>query len=254
VIASMADEASKHPNLPGALEHTLTVNSVTTTDAPKSYLALNGCTNYGGRTFLSIPSGSCSSEATGIMSGVTGLVVSEARAQGLTLSTNENGVDPFGADLDTALDRRSGGSLLHWFRTECRLERAGTPPTGTAGSTRTSSSRRCATRRSRPRPTSPARRWFSLLPPVAVDLRGHVAPRAGLLYRVEWAAGVQPPAYPASDTWHVVGAKTPDHAHRRAPRDLDLAPVAALGGASGPPADLRSAAPTRRSSASRGSS
>ena len=89
VIASMADEASKHPNLPGSLEHTLTVNSVTTSDGPTSYLALNGCTNYGGRTFLSIPSGSCSSEATGIMSGVTGLLVSEARAKGLTLSTNE---------------------------------------------------------------------------------------------------------------------------------------------------------------------
>ncbi|MEP6626055.1 MAG: S8 family serine peptidase, partial [Acidimicrobiia bacterium] len=28
VIASMADEASKHPNLPGSLEHTITVNSV----------------------------------------------------------------------------------------------------------------------------------------------------------------------------------------------------------------------------------
>ena len=89
VIASMADEASKHPNLPGSLEHTLTVNSVTTSEGPTSYLALNGCTNYGGRTFLSIPSGSCSSEATGIMSGVTGLVVSEARAKGLTLTTNE---------------------------------------------------------------------------------------------------------------------------------------------------------------------
>ena len=29
VIASMADEASKHPNLPGALDHTIPVNSVT---------------------------------------------------------------------------------------------------------------------------------------------------------------------------------------------------------------------------------
>ena len=89
IIASMADEASKHPNLPGSLEHTLTVNSVRDTGSPKSYLALNGCTNFGGRTFLSIPSSSCSSEATGIMSGVAGLLVSEARDRGLTLSTNE---------------------------------------------------------------------------------------------------------------------------------------------------------------------
>ena len=49
----------------GSLEHTLAVNSVRDTGAPRSYLALNGCTNYGGRTFLSIPSSSCSSEATG---------------------------------------------------------------------------------------------------------------------------------------------------------------------------------------------
>ena len=56
VIASMADEASKHPNLPGSLEHTLTVNSVRDTGPPQSYLALNGCTNYGGHTLLSVPS------------------------------------------------------------------------------------------------------------------------------------------------------------------------------------------------------
>ena len=58
-------------------------------------------------------------------------------------------------------------------------------------------------------------------------------------YRVEWAAGVQPPAYPAADEWHVVRTKQ----HRTGPTDghlatLDLATVAAaLGGATGPPAD-----------------
>jgi Subtilase family len=84
VVASMADEASKHPNLPGALEHTMAVNSVTekndpVTDANSGYLALNGCTNFGGHTFVSVESGSCSSEATGQMSGMVGLLESEAR-------------------------------------------------------------------------------------------------------------------------------------------------------------------------------
>ncbi len=96
VVASMADEASKHPNLPGSLEHTLAVNSVTDKgngllgDGPTtSYLSLNGCTNFGGRTFVSVPSDSCSSEATGIMSGVVGLIESYARQLHLTLTTNE---------------------------------------------------------------------------------------------------------------------------------------------------------------------
>ena len=34
VVASMADEASKHPNLPAALRHTLAVNSVTKRQSP----------------------------------------------------------------------------------------------------------------------------------------------------------------------------------------------------------------------------
>jgi hypothetical protein len=246
VIASMADEASKHPNLPGSLEHTLTVNSVTTSDGPTSYLALNGCTNYGGRTFLSIPSGSCSSEATGIMSGVTGLLVSEARAKGLTLSTNEilqlvranaddvdfstpNAVDPANDFLTGATvryptragwDATDGYGRLNAYELLKAVRDAKIPPEADL--------------------TSP--RWFSLLPARgSVDLRGHVAaPRAtAYSYRVEWATGVQPPAYPATDAWHVVKAKS----HVTGAIDghlatLDLASVAAaLLGATGPPTD-----------------
>lgn len=91
VVASMADEASKHPNLPASLEHTMAVNSVTEKEellggAVEGFLALNGCTNFGGRTFLSIPSGSCSSEATGIAAGMVGLVES-ARGRALRVAT-----------------------------------------------------------------------------------------------------------------------------------------------------------------------
>ncbi|MBV9950677.1 MAG: hypothetical protein JO291_01905, partial [Acidimicrobiia bacterium] len=88
VVASMADEASKHPNLPSSLEHTMTVNSVTEKtndlvgdDTVHGYLALNGCTNFGGRTFVSVPSGACSSEATGQSAGMVGLIESYARQQ-----------------------------------------------------------------------------------------------------------------------------------------------------------------------------
>src|SRR5205085_11523521 len=48
------------------------------TAAPPSYLQFNGCTNFGTRITLSVPSASCSSEATGKSSGVAGMIYSAA--------------------------------------------------------------------------------------------------------------------------------------------------------------------------------
>lgn len=82
VIASAADEESFHQNLPAAHEHTITVNSVTKYEegmSPKSYLYLNGCTNYGGKIDVAVSSTSCSSEATGRGAGIAGLIVSAAK-------------------------------------------------------------------------------------------------------------------------------------------------------------------------------
>jgi len=72
----MADEAAKHPNLPSSLEHTMAVNSVTEaqpvgSDDVNGYLALNGCTNFGGHTFISIPSG-----AVALMEGMSSFAAS----------------------------------------------------------------------------------------------------------------------------------------------------------------------------------
>src|SRR5262249_25555135 len=62
VIASAADEASEHHNPPGSLPDTIVVNSVTKysslTGSQPSYLQLNGCTNFGTRIVLSVPSSS----------------------------------------------------------------------------------------------------------------------------------------------------------------------------------------------------
>ena len=85
INASEADESASHHNWPAAYDHTMVVNSVMKFDdasrftEPYSYLYFNGCTNFGGYTFVSIPSTSCSSEATGRSSGVSGLLVSAAR-------------------------------------------------------------------------------------------------------------------------------------------------------------------------------
>jgi hypothetical protein len=85
VIASAADEQSNHHNYPANYNHTVQVNSVRRFDEfdplrqePASYLYLNGCTNYGGHIAFSVPSSSCSSEATGRGAGMAGLVVSAA--------------------------------------------------------------------------------------------------------------------------------------------------------------------------------
>ena len=48
----------------------------------QGYLALNGCTNFGGRTFVAVPSGSCSSEATGQSAGMVALLESYAVSRG----------------------------------------------------------------------------------------------------------------------------------------------------------------------------
>jgi hypothetical protein len=85
VVASMADEQSSHANLPTALVGTIPVNSVTSTEdsllpMARSYLAINGCTNIGRGTWVSVPSNGCSSEATGRAAGIVGLVESAARA------------------------------------------------------------------------------------------------------------------------------------------------------------------------------
>ncbi len=84
VIASAADEAAEHHNAPGSLPDTIVVNSVTKydstfTSSQPSYLQLNGCTNFGTRVTLSVPSSACSSEATGKSSGVAGLIYSAAQ-------------------------------------------------------------------------------------------------------------------------------------------------------------------------------
>ena len=87
MIASAADEESGHHNYPANYAHTIWVNSVRNgdgdfTDADQNgYDLLNGCTNYGGKAWVAIPSASCSSEATSRTGGLTALLVSHALNQ-----------------------------------------------------------------------------------------------------------------------------------------------------------------------------
>ncbi len=88
VIASAADEAAQHNNWPSSLPHVIVVNSITTGAVPapdQQYTAFNGCTNFNAKITLAIPSTSCSSNATGLASGMAGLIYSaalDAKAKG----------------------------------------------------------------------------------------------------------------------------------------------------------------------------
>ena len=272
VVASMADEASKHPNLPASLEHTMAVNSVTTrTSNPlgggdvDGYLALNGCTNFGGHTFVAVPSSSCSSEATGQSAGMVGLIESYARQLGVrppsrsgragdnVLTANEtmqivrstaddvdfatpNAVDPpnnFGTPTGNPLfdtvrypttpgwDATFGYGRVNAYEMLKAVRDGRIPPEASLD--------------------SPS--WFSLLPTTGrVAVRGRVAADRARSYdyRVEWAPGLQPPAYPGKDTWTTVGAADGLHSARSGTlATLDLAQVAAAlpGHGTGTPTD-----------------
>jgi hypothetical protein len=263
VVASMADEAAKHPNLPSSLEHTMAVNSVTEkqdilSSDVRGYLALNGCTNFGGHTFIGIPSGSCSSEATGRAAGMVGLIESVARDTNRVLTANEvmqmlrataddvdfstpNDVDPandFGTPTGGLIDTVRYPTTPLWD--------------ATFGYGRVNIYEAVkGVRNGRIPPEADIRlpRWFEVMPARGtVAVRGRVAaPHASTYdFRLEWAKGLQPPLYPKPDVWRVVARRN----GLQAPYDgvlgtLDLARIAAAlpNGGTGTPVDPKSGRP-----------
>ncbi len=211
VVASMADEASKHANFPAMLNHTLAVNSVTEKQSLlggeiEGYLALNGCTNYGAITLVSVPSSSCSSEATGIMSGVVGLVISAARDASLPLTPGEviQLARATADDIDfSGAYGQSQGGLIDTVRYPS------TPGWDAVfGYGRLNAYEMVKAARDGRVPPQ-----VDIIEPRNYDIASNVvrvraqvgAPRANKFdVRVEWAAGLQPPEGPALENWHVV--------------------------------------------------
>ncbi len=186
-----------------------------------SYLSLNGCTNFGGRTFVSVPSDSCSSEATGIMSGVVGLIESYARQLHLTLTTNEvmqvvrataDDIDfstPNSVDPANNFGTPTGSPLVDTVRYPSRKGWDATFGYGRINAYEMLKAIRDA--RIPPEAMIDGPSWFAVLPTTGtVPVTGHVAaPRATTYdYEVQWAPGLQPPAYPATDTWTSIGGGT----------------------------------------------
>lgn len=123
VIASMADENSKHHNYPATNNWTLPVHAIVNDGAEsdptlaRSMLAFNTCTNYGAQNFLSVPGVGCSSEATGKGSGMAGLIYSAALKYGVAdLRANEVMQLLMGTadDIDVPESRVADKPPYHW--------------------------------------------------------------------------------------------------------------------------------------------
>ncbi len=272
VVASMADEESKHANLPAALEHTMPVNSVTRRThllgGQDGWMALNGCTNWGPITWVSMPSSSCSSEATGLSAGIAGLIESEARAAGIarnlanpaTSGSNVLSADElkqlFAANADdidfgtpTATDpannyARRCASCIDFFATDSFPSRKGWDQVHGFGRVNAYEAVRLVrAKRIPPEADITSPRWFDVRGTSgSLAVTGRVAARFAdrYGYRVEWAPGASAPAHPATDTWRLAGSQS----GLRSPKSgtlatIDLAQVAAAlpGGGSGAPLD-----------------
>ncbi|MDP3279011.1 MAG: S8 family serine peptidase [Deltaproteobacteria bacterium] len=209
VVASAADENSRHHNMPGTTNHVLYVHAVRgnrTLETSTTFLAFNNCTNYGAQLMLSVAGNACSSEAVGQSSGIAGLVYSYAQQRGLTpaLSAEEarqlmvTTVDDINVPESQAshpmFNRRYYPSLPGWD------QRFGYGRPNTRNMLE-------AIRDGKIPPevdvTSP--RWFTVIYPdrtPTLQIDGHISARraSNYDYVVEWARGVEP----ADSAWQTL--------------------------------------------------
>lgn len=197
VMASMADENSRHHNVPATSNHVLTVHSIRyneqTVGAATTFLAFDTCSNYGGHLSLSVSATNCSSEATGRSSGIAGLMYSMAANVGLQL-TAEEGIQlfkMFADDVDVPESRGEAPSF--YFSHPGFDQRFGY---GRANAARMMQA--IQDKKIPPEVDIVSPEWFA---PIQADrsngpisIMGHVsATRAKAYdYRVQWAPGVQP--------------------------------------------------------------
>ncbi|MGH9138477.1 MAG: S8 family serine peptidase, partial [Acidimicrobiales bacterium] len=237
-IASAADEAAGHHNMPSALPHAVVVNSVTPAfvfedvvpvQLPRTWLAFNGCTNYGGYIWSTVASTSCSSDAVGQAAGIAGLLYSAARNSvdlGV-IEPDDSGLHPLSAsearqlfrlasdDVDFSTPALSGGvGLPNNFVTTLPLSQRYVTTAGwdqISGWGRLSANelvRLVAAGRVPPEADILEPQWWEPLPETGtVDVVARVdAPRAetgSYTWEVQWTPGVQPPRWPLSDNWRV---------------------------------------------------
>src|SRR5438132_2436073 len=260
-VASEADEEAGHHNYPAALNHTMVVNSVThyaqeggaPLQEPLTYLAFNGCTNFGGYSWVSVESSSCSSDATGQSSGMAGLLYSAAR------NAVHNGViraDPSGRPLAAEEAKqlfRLAADDIDFSTPRCAPAPPQCGPPNNFATTLPASQRFVTTAgwdqitgwgrinanklvrfvaagQIPPQADITSPRWWDSLPTAGkTTIEGRVAaPRASsYTYEVQFAPGVQPPRWPLGDTWRTVATGAGTAAKTGVLATLDLAQVRA---------------------------
>lgn len=196
VMASMADENSRHHNMPATANHVMTVHSIRYNDqnveSATSFIAFDTCSNYGAHLSLSISATSCSSEATGRSSGIAGLAYSMGLQEGLQL-TAEEVIQLFKMTADDIDVPESRGPEAKYYHSKAGFDQR-------FGYGRANAFRMMEAIKSKMIPpevdiTSPE--WFA---PIHADRTGLIevkgrvaAARAkGYDFKVQWAPGVQP--------------------------------------------------------------
>ncbi|MEY2417818.1 MAG: hypothetical protein QOG90_498 [Actinomycetota bacterium] len=243
-VASAADESAGHHNQPSALNHAMVVNSVThavdQVQHPATWLAFNGCTNFGGYIWVSVASSSCSSDAVAQSAGMAGLVYSAARnavqkgviqpdASGKPISAEEaKQLFRLAAqDIDFSTPKPPGppnNFATSLPATTRFVTTAGWDQISGWGRIRSDDLVRLVAAGHIPPEAdiSSPRWWEPLAAKGSVKVTGRVAaPRADhFTWEVQYAPGVQPPRWPATETWTTV-----KHASASAPVAGTLATI-----------------------------
>lgn len=94
IITAIGDELSYHHLPPGANEYAFPVHSIEFypiygVEFARTFLAFNGCNNYGSHLMLVAATNDCATGSTAIISGIAGLVYSRGLDNGLELSADE---------------------------------------------------------------------------------------------------------------------------------------------------------------------
>ena len=197
VMASMADENSRHHNAPATSNHVLPVHSIRynnpTTESATTFIAFDTCSNYGGHLSLSVSATSCSSEATGRSSGIAGLMFSMAANAGIQL-TAEEAIQLFKSNADDIdVPESRGEAPVFYFSQPGFDQRFGY---GRANAARMMQS--IKDKLIPPEVDIVSPEWFA---PIQADrsngpiaIMGRVAASRAKAYdfKVQWAPGVQP--------------------------------------------------------------
>ena len=219
VIASAADENSRHHNLPGTANHDVYIHAIqyagSQPQTADSFLAYNNCSNYGGQLVLSGAGTGCSSEATAVGAGISALVYSasiaadrpggpldpplsaEETRQMLLMGAQDIDVPesrPGSAGYDPEIypsrpgwDQRFGYGRINAYQSTLAAWEGRIPPEVDL--------------------TNPD--WFRVLYPdrtPTVTLRGKMAARRAtdFDYTIEWAAGIEP----GDSDWQSIASDT----------------------------------------------